>query len=343
MHQEDKQKDIWDKSKIAAHIVAAIVIPIVIGFTGNRVSLALKNRESETKMVELAVDILTKAQTNVERDIRKWAVDVITKYSGVDVSKKGRVYLETNPIFQDAITSINSFSNIYTPMLEKSIVNAANNVIDFDSLELMKGRRLSTADLAFSHIAEKNKALAVLLKQYKVLLDDTRLLGEYFDLLSIIFEASNRGKMDDLSYQTRASFTIKRMKERLPEFSQDSLTGSNKQAISGISDSALEKAILKDSNIVLPYIDLLIDRLISISDIANARMKLIYFDSESSIIRQYVDVQKDLPDSWQAKRRDLLNKVLDENLMDVVIREAYEVKFAYMEILNKRLSDNSIK
>jgi hypothetical protein len=63
-------------------VVSAIAIPVV----GYWVSSALKNKEIEGKFVELAVDILKAEPTDAQRNLRKWATQVINNYSGVRLS-----------------------------------------------------------------------------------------------------------------------------------------------------------------------------------------------------------------------------------------------------------------
>jgi hypothetical protein len=46
----------WEKLKIITTLVATIIIPVVIGFTGNDYTRAIKEREIEGKFVELSVN-----------------------------------------------------------------------------------------------------------------------------------------------------------------------------------------------------------------------------------------------------------------------------------------------
>ena len=82
--------DGWQKLEIASKVIAAIFVPIAIGWAGNKISLANQQRDSETKFVELATAVLNKeplaSQPTDSKNLRKWAVDVINKFSGVPMS-----------------------------------------------------------------------------------------------------------------------------------------------------------------------------------------------------------------------------------------------------------------
>lgn len=84
--------DGWQKLEVVSKIAAAILVPLAIGWAGNQISLANKQRDSETKFVELAAAVLNKEppgnQSADSKDLRRWAVDVINKFSGVPMSAK---------------------------------------------------------------------------------------------------------------------------------------------------------------------------------------------------------------------------------------------------------------
>jgi hypothetical protein len=100
----DKQVDPWERGKLVANWISAIAIPLVLGIIGYAVNLTLQTRETQGKMVELAIGILTSEPKSTEenRQIRVWAIDVIQKYSGVPISEKARRGLEENPLPNEA-------------------------------------------------------------------------------------------------------------------------------------------------------------------------------------------------------------------------------------------------
>ena len=83
--------DRWQKIEIASKVAAAVLIPLTVAYLGNQVASSNKQRDSETKFVELATAILAKEpgsnQTPESKSLRKWAVDVINRFSGVPMSE----------------------------------------------------------------------------------------------------------------------------------------------------------------------------------------------------------------------------------------------------------------
>ncbi len=79
--------DCWQKLDVASKVFVAIMIPLTVAYLGNQVATANKQRESETKFVELATTILTKEpgtnQSVDSKNLRRWAVAVIDRFSGV--------------------------------------------------------------------------------------------------------------------------------------------------------------------------------------------------------------------------------------------------------------------
>ena len=81
----------WEKAKVVNGFLAAMVIPLAVGYTGYVYSSAIKERELQGKFVELAVGILREPpDPNSGGEIRKWATTVIDRYSGVPLSEEVR-------------------------------------------------------------------------------------------------------------------------------------------------------------------------------------------------------------------------------------------------------------
>lgn len=76
-----------EKLESWSRIIATIFIPITIAYMGNEFAAVNKRQESQARLVELATNILAREvparQTDEQRQMRKWAVDVINAYSGV--------------------------------------------------------------------------------------------------------------------------------------------------------------------------------------------------------------------------------------------------------------------
>jgi len=83
--------DGWQKLEIMSKVVAAVFIPVAIAVLANNLAAANKQRDSETKFVEIATAILSKepspSQTPESKSLRTWAVEVIDKFSGVPMPK----------------------------------------------------------------------------------------------------------------------------------------------------------------------------------------------------------------------------------------------------------------
>ncbi|MDB6062590.1 MAG: sleB [Verrucomicrobiaceae bacterium] len=82
--------------KSISSIVSAVVIPVVVLIVGNNYSTATKERELQGKFVELAVAILREPPEKQAHNLRDWATQVITNYSGVPLSVEAKKDLIEN-------------------------------------------------------------------------------------------------------------------------------------------------------------------------------------------------------------------------------------------------------
>ncbi len=84
--------DTWQKIEVMSKVIAAVFIPVAVAFLANEVATANKQRDSETKFVELATAILSKEpaakQSTDSTSLRKWAVEIINKFSGVPMPQE---------------------------------------------------------------------------------------------------------------------------------------------------------------------------------------------------------------------------------------------------------------
>ncbi len=89
-----EEKDIWDKLRIGTTAAGAVLIPLVVGIVGWQVNTAVKERDAQVRMIELAVGILQQ-EPDPEAGIglREWAVDVIDRHSGVALSQAAQLEL----------------------------------------------------------------------------------------------------------------------------------------------------------------------------------------------------------------------------------------------------------
>jgi len=77
----------WQKVEIISKVFAALFIPLAVAYLANQVATSNKQRDSETKFVELATAILSEEPIE-NKSLRKWAVEVINRFSGVPMSEQ---------------------------------------------------------------------------------------------------------------------------------------------------------------------------------------------------------------------------------------------------------------
>lgn len=73
------------KIKTYSTAFAAVAVPIVVALIGSWFSAAIKQSESEQKFVSLAIEILRDEPVESQIQLRAWATDVVSKYSGVSL------------------------------------------------------------------------------------------------------------------------------------------------------------------------------------------------------------------------------------------------------------------
>lgn len=97
---EIKKKDLWDKFQIMAEAAGAIGIPLIVVLVGLIINSSLKNQESGTKLIEVAIEILkSQPKNNQDKSIRSWAIDVVDRYSDIKIGSRMREALQGEPIY----------------------------------------------------------------------------------------------------------------------------------------------------------------------------------------------------------------------------------------------------
>ena len=90
------------KIESLSKIIAALFIPIAIAYMGNAITDAKNQRDSQTKLVEVAIEILNKDPTGKNKDeekaLREWAVKVVDLYSGVPLPKEVKTAIVDNKV-----------------------------------------------------------------------------------------------------------------------------------------------------------------------------------------------------------------------------------------------------
>lgn len=131
----------WQKLEVLSKVVAAIFIPLAVAYLGNQVATANKQRDSETKFVELATAILNKEpgthQTPESKNLRKWAVDVINRFSGVSMSDAtAEALIQTTALPQ--VTPTSSVAPAQDPAGTWGVVFGGDNSLEAAKHEVTK-------------------------------------------------------------------------------------------------------------------------------------------------------------------------------------------------------------
>jgi hypothetical protein len=87
-------KDRWDKVDIIAKMVIGVLVPVVITFFGYKINRSIQEKaqqqkdvELSQKYIEIAVGILNSDPSKKEKEpLRDWAIDVLKKYSPIEIS-----------------------------------------------------------------------------------------------------------------------------------------------------------------------------------------------------------------------------------------------------------------
>lgn len=96
-----QKKDKWDKFKIISGAIGAIGIPILVVFLGLLINSNVKNQDSKTKLVEIAIEIL-RGQTKEKDDpLRLWAIEIVDKNSDVKMGDKVKLALSSRAIIEE--------------------------------------------------------------------------------------------------------------------------------------------------------------------------------------------------------------------------------------------------
>jgi hypothetical protein len=80
------EKDTWDKFESLSRVLAALLIPIVLGLIGSWYTSAQKQRELDARFAEVALNILARPPNpsdTTDRYVRQWAAKLVSRYSGL--------------------------------------------------------------------------------------------------------------------------------------------------------------------------------------------------------------------------------------------------------------------
>ncbi len=83
----------WQKAKVASQVAAILLMPLILALVGHTLSSALKEREARTRFIELAISILREEPRSEYEPIRKWALEVVDRYSEIKIEGSVRTAL----------------------------------------------------------------------------------------------------------------------------------------------------------------------------------------------------------------------------------------------------------
>ena len=105
MSDEEQVKDSWDKVRSVGTLASVTLIPIVLAYLGNKQNTTIKSQETQTRLVELAVDVLTgdpRTDDPSDAKLREWAADILgiasSRTMSVELTKPTREALQRAPL-----------------------------------------------------------------------------------------------------------------------------------------------------------------------------------------------------------------------------------------------------
>ena len=92
------QRDGWDKFRIVSTSIALILVPIIIGIYGHQINSTLKQRDIESKYIEIAVTVLREQPRKDTSALREWAINIIRSYSEIPMDHLAVQELKKRPL-----------------------------------------------------------------------------------------------------------------------------------------------------------------------------------------------------------------------------------------------------
>ena len=92
--ESGKRKDRWDIADIFAKWFGVIGV----GLLGVWFTHIQKNRETNVRMVEMAINILKAKPDETSQPLREWSIKVLNEYSSIKLSKEAQEILRNHPL-----------------------------------------------------------------------------------------------------------------------------------------------------------------------------------------------------------------------------------------------------
>ena len=147
----------WKIFSTITNAIGVIAIPVVIFVLGTLINSSIKQKEANTKLVEMAVSIIKEAPGDTEGNtaIRKWAIDVIDNYSEVKLPKDVKIKLLDSSLVQTSSTNVTPTSYFYDAQLSNKNKTIISSFATFASARNSNNVRCvssSNSGKAFSQI-----------------------------------------------------------------------------------------------------------------------------------------------------------------------------------------------
>lgn len=143
----NKSKDAWDKWHVISNCVAILLVPVLVGYFGYQINLAVKDKEISQKYVELAIGILKGDPDKESPALRDWAISIMNSNSPVKLNPKVREELRHKPlrpvrIMQPKPLNGNDSTSSAKPLTDEKgnfLTDENGNILTTDSEPLRAG------------------------------------------------------------------------------------------------------------------------------------------------------------------------------------------------------------
>lgn len=94
------EKDRWDKVQILGSLVGAVAVPVVLLLLGHSLTRSMKEGETRTQYVELAIEILQQEPAATEElpELRQWALTTLTTNLSLPLPSEASSKLLATPL-----------------------------------------------------------------------------------------------------------------------------------------------------------------------------------------------------------------------------------------------------
>lgn len=235
----------------------------------------------------------------------------------------------------------------YTDAVENLLVIATDQVIDFDSAELIKTRR-GTNPRAM--VSEKNDGLVGVITELNRFRAQTKILKTYFINLQALADSPVK---DDAGVAVKSlSDSISKLNKALDgESGEESLSEDQKTQIgalgglvaNSIHATKVKNALKRDAEVIGMYLALQENQLGNITDILKDRFQAendLFLNKK--VIAPYTDKSKPLPSSWSENRKQWVkSQFLNQQLKTAKVA-AKQLGGVWADILQGKSDINSL-